>query len=361
MKPQIIDNGKQKNNSQIQRFPRLSGAGYTTIKSKKNRFMKKIFLFLLISGLASSCYEDYIKDFDYNAVYFTHQFDVRTFVVGEGMKIDVGVAMGGAAERSRDLKVGFQIDPALITPAILTSMKAGLPYIKNAVSSVSALQLLPANYYTLSNQEEFTIKKGEFSGRITLKPDSTAFLSDPATLNATYVLPLLIKDSETDSILHAKNYSVIGFKYESKLFGMYWHGGVTVEKDPAGNVINTIKYYSAIPMPETTVWTLKTEGPFELTANGYSNIRSSKPELKITLNGGNISLDRAVGSTFAFEPDGENIYNNARLLQNRKLFLKYKYQNSAGNWCHATDTLIFRNRLRDGVSEWQDLNPANYD
>ncbi len=37
-----------------------------------------------------SCYDDYIKDFDYTTVYFPYQIDVRTFVVGEGMKIEIG-------------------------------------------------------------------------------------------------------------------------------------------------------------------------------------------------------------------------------------------------------------------------------
>ena len=322
--------------------------------------MKKIFIFLLIVVVTSSCYEDYLKDFDYNTVYFTHQFDVRTFVVGEGMKIDVGVALAGAGEGSRDLKIEYQLDPSLLTPEILNKMKAGLPYIKNAVADVSSLQLLPSDYYTISDSEMFTIKAGEYSGRVTLKPDSAVFLADAGTVSANYALPLIIKSSETDSILHSKNYSVIGLKYESKLFGMYWHGGLTVEKDAAGNIISTTQYYTALPMPETTVWTLKTEGPFELTSNGYSNVRSSKPELKLTLDGTSITIDSATGSTYAFEPDGENVFNNAKLLQNRKLFLKYKYQNSAGNWCYATDTLSFRNRLRDGVNEWQDLNPSNY-
>jgi hypothetical protein len=48
------------------------------------------------------------------------------------------------------------------------------------------------------------------------------------------------------------------------------------------------------------------------------------------------------------------------LLQNRKILLNYKYVNAAGNTCYAKDTLTFRNRVRDGVNEWQDENPANY-
>ena len=39
---------------------------------------------------------------------------------------------------------------------------------------------------------------------------------------------------------------------------------------------------------------------------------------------------------------------------------KLKYVNSDGNTCYAQDTLTFRNRLRDGVNEWQDENPSHY-
>jgi hypothetical protein len=66
------------------------------------------------------------------------------------------------------------------------------------------------------------------------------------------------------------------------------------------------------------------------------------------------------GATFAVEADGASTYNQAKLLQNRKIFLNYKYKNAAGNWCYAKDTLTFRNRIRDGVNEWQDENPNNY-
>lgn len=87
---------------------------------------------------------------------------------------------------------------------------------------------------------------------------------------------------------------------------------------------------------------------------------SSKPEMKLTLNGGNVTVSSVPGATYEVQPDGASTFNQAKLLQNRKIFLKYKYQNSDGNWCYANDTLTFRNRIRDGVNEWQDENPGNY-
>jgi len=145
------------------------------------------------------------------------------------------------------------------------------------------------------------------------------------------------------------------------LFGNYLHGGVTVEKDALGTVIAEKKYYTTIPSPDSKAWVLKTIEPFASVTNGVTDLSSSpKDELKITLSGGNITVSSVAGATYTVEPDGPSTYNQAKLLQNRKIFLNYKFQNAAGNWCYATDTLTFRNRIRDGVNEWQDEKRANY-
>jgi hypothetical protein len=60
--------------------------------------MKKILALIVLSIAMVSCYEDYIKDYTYTGVYFPYQVDVRTFVVGEGMKIDVGAGLGGVRQ-----------------------------------------------------------------------------------------------------------------------------------------------------------------------------------------------------------------------------------------------------------------------
>jgi len=323
--------------------------------------MKKIIALLFIVAAVSACYEDYITDYDFDGIYFPYQLDVRTFIVGEGMKIKFGAALGGVRENDRDRVVNYQIDNTLINPTTLAAMKGEAAYIKNSVTAVNELKLLPSNYYSVTDNSKIVIKKGEHSGTVTLKPDSAKFLSDPATLVATYALPLKITSADADKVLDDKKTVVIGFKYENMLFGNYWHGGVTVEKDAAGAIVKTTNYFTQIPIPEAKIWKLTTVEPFALTINGVSDISSSpKPEMKIALNGGNVIVSPAAGATFQVQPDGGSTYNQAKLLQNRKIFLSYKYQNAAGNWCYAKDTLTFRNRIRDGINEWQDENPANY-
>lgn len=187
--------------------------------------MKKILILLFVSVLLNACYDDYVKDYDYDGVYFPYQLDVRTLVVGEGMKIQFGAALGGVSDNDRDRVVNYQIDNSLINAQTLASMKTAANYIKNAVNPVTELKLMPANYYQLSDASKFVIKAGQHSGTVTLKADSARFLADLSTLVATYALPLRITSADADSVLKAKSYAVIGLKYENMLFGNYWHIG----------------------------------------------------------------------------------------------------------------------------------------
>ena len=318
---------------------------------------KKIILSLFLMAALSSCYKDYIEDFDYTAIYFPYQTDVRTFVVGEGMTIEVGAALAGVRDNTRDRLVNFTMDSKLITSNILETMKNGSLHVKNGVAAVKQLLMLPGNYFTISSPSQMIIKKGTYSGTVTIKVDSAAFLADPATLNAGYVLPFYINSADADSVAADKRYAVIGFRYDNMLFGNYWHGGITTVKDSTGKVIKTTNYYTTIPSPEIKVVNLTTIAPNALVTNLISDQKGS---FKITLDGTKITVSQAPGSKVVVLPDGESTFNRPKLLQDRKLFLKYKYANADGTTSYATDTLTFRNRIRDGVNEWQDENPSHY-
>ena len=322
--------------------------------------MKKILIVLMIAVALGSCYDDYITDYDYDGIYFPYQTDVRTFVVGEGMKIEIGADLGGVRENTRDRIVTFAIDNSLVTANVLAAMKGGAQYIKDAVAPVNTLLPIPTNYYTLSSNSQIVIKTGQHMGSIVMNIDSAKFLADPNTLYANYAIPFNMLSADADTILSTKKTAVIGLKYENMLFGNYWHGGVTTVKDAAGTTVSTIVYYTAVNQPENKIWKLTTVAPNALVANGISDQTSSKGEMKLTLDGTNIIVSTNAGSTFPVEANGPSTYNRAKLLQNRKILLNYKYVNAAGNTCYAQDTLTFRNRVRDGVNEWQDENPANY-
>lgn len=323
--------------------------------------MKKIWIFALFAVAMTSCYDEYIKDYEHNGVYFPYQTNVRTFVVGEGMKIEVGAALAGVLENTSDRVVQYRIKNDLVTPSILATMKNGQNYIKNAVAGVNELLPMPDDYYTLSNPTEMVIHKGSHGGTVIVRPDSVKFLSDPNTLKATYALPFYIESADADSIVEPMRYAVIGLKYENMLFGNYWHGGVRIIKNRAGVAVDTVAYYTQIPQPEAKVWALTTVAPFEVETNGLAE-DADKGSIKLTLQpDGTISVGKSSASKVDVLPDGECRFNRAKLLQDRKIFLKYKYDNGDGTISHVTDTLTFRNRMRDGVNEWQDENPGNYE
>lgn len=321
--------------------------------------MKKIFVFLLLSIATVSCYEDYIFDNDYSGIYFPYQIDVRTFVVGEGMKVEVGASLGGVRENVMNRNVNYILDNALLAPALAKMKKAAQPYIAVSTNSVATLLPMPSNYYTISNSSTIVIKKGDHMGTVVIKPDSATFLADAATAVATYALPFYITDADADSVIIPRRSAVVAFIYENMLFGKYWHGGQCVVTDPGGAVVQTINYFTAIPQTEAKVWILKTSAPDALYANGYLDQVTAKNEMKLTLSGNNVTVSSVPGSTFTILPDGASSFNRPKLLQDRKLFLKYSYV-SGGNTYHCTDTLTFRNRIRDGVNEWQDENPSHY-
>jgi hypothetical protein len=323
--------------------------------------MKKILAFLILSVTMVSCYEDYIFDNTYSGIYFPYQLDVRTFVVGEGMKVEVGASLGGVRKNTINRNVNFILDNSLLTPTVLASMKkAPQPYIAVPSAPVSTLLPLPASYYTLSNSSTIVIKEGQHVGTITVKPDSATFLADAATANATYALPFYITDADADSVIQPKRSAIISFRYENMLFGKYWHGGSALVNRP-GLADTTVTYYTSIPMTEAKVWVLNTTAPDALYANGYLDQVTSKNEMKLTLDGNKITVSSVPGSTFVIQPEGESSFNRSKLLQERKIFLKYMYTNTVNGFTyHCTDTIAFRNRIRDGVNEWQDENPSHY-
>ena len=322
--------------------------------------VKKFLVIMFLATALTSCYEDYVNDFDYNAIYIPLQVDVRTFVVGEGMKFDFGVEIGGIRDNTRDRIITYEIDNSLITPAILGKIKLGPSYMSAPSADVTTLMPLPSGYYTLTNESQIIIKKGEHQGKITVKPDSTAFLSDPATLIPNYAIGISILEADADSIIQDKRTEVIGVKYENMLFGNYWHGGAALVNRP-GRTDTTFTYYTTIPVSDAKIWTLKTASPNTLYAQGYYDQVTGKNEMLLALNGDNITLSPVTGSTWTMSPEGQSSFNRATLLQNRKIFLRYTYQDAVSGYTyHCTDTLTFRNRMRDGVNEWMDENPSNY-
>lgn len=322
--------------------------------------MKKILFFTLGLLSLTSCYEDYVSDYDWTGVYFAKQHNVRTVVVGEDMAIEVGVVLSGVLSNDQNRNVGYKINEELVTAegAIDGFKQHADTYVKDffAEGGVYAITPMPRDWYTCANENFITIPKGDHLGRMRVEFDAEKFLNaEKDTKLPYYVLPLEITDAGSiDKILEDKATTLIGIRYENKLFGNYWHGGVTeVTDNENGAVISQEKYYTQIPQADQLVYTLTTTGVNSLKTNKIGNKEGSmvitlNEDNTVTVSGGNI-IDK--GSRF----------NNPKLLQDRKLFLNYEYDNGDGTTTHVIDTLTFRNRTRDGVNEWRSEDPEDYE
>ena len=171
-----------------------------------------------------------------------------------------------------------------------------------------------------------------------------------------------VTDGNGTDVMADRKYSVIGVRYENMLFGNWYHGGKADIYDAGGNKVGTNVYSTSIPQADNLIWTLTTVAPFELTANAVgSEFNGAAAQMKLRLNtDDSITISSVEGARFVVEPDGESRFVRSKLLQDRKIILNYKYV-SGENTVYANDTLTFRNRLRDGVNEWQDENPSHYE
>lgn len=328
--------------------------------------MKKIFLFAALA-LLTSCYDDYVKDNPTQAVGFANQTDVRSVIVGEGMRFSTGVALGGVIDNTQERSISYEIDYSLVCDETLRAMKAHLfNYIQDLTKPIDALEALPADEYRLLPEGgadgRVMIRPGSHLGQIVVAVDSARFLADVTRTTPRWVIPLRLTDGRGTDLMAGKTTSVIGVRYENMLFGTYWHGGETVVTDAAGNEVDRIEYPTAIPQPDTKVWTLRTVAPLALSADAVGGeLNGSAAQMRLEQGeDGVITVHAVEGAKYEVQPDGACSFNRARLLQNRKIFLRYKYEKD-GLTYHATDTLTFRNRIRDGVNEWQDENPENND
>ncbi len=347
--------------------------------------MKKIKFIVAAAALAcTGCYDDYVKDFEHTGIYMPYQYDLRTFVVGEGMRFDVGVVLGGTSANGRDRSVRYAVEPALVTGNLASllgsddeelepftafgvmsgasaSGSVSQSYVTDAVkaSGISDLTPLPAEYFSLSDPERMVVRSGRHTATVTVKADER-FLADPhASSLPYYALAFRIAEADADVVPLEKSFAVIAVRYENMLFGNYWHGGVTtVKNDATGEVVEKNEYPLEIPHDDSRVYTLTTVAPDALTTSRLGDWEGS---LRLTLrDDGRLDVASADGR-YVIEPFGDGCYFNcAKRLQDRRLFLNYKFANGDGTTTYIEDVLVFRNRVRDGVNEWQDENPENY-
>lgn len=301
----------------------------------------RIFIILLISYLLTACekYEDYITDFDYTSTYFAYQNPVRT-VFSDNLNIEIGAVLAGKRDNKKDETVTFKIAEELLADASIVG--------KNKFT------LLPSDYYTLSNNSEMVISKGEFVGKVTLSLNADKFLSDPLATKNSYALPLLITSTSLDSIIVGdaeqgiprKDYTIVVVKYIDKDHGIYYHRGQRKKYDSTGKLVDVLRYVTEDQEDEyiqNVVWNMFTVNAGTLRSNGVGE--------HTTASGKNYGLDVSVsndnkvsikGYESSLIPNivdlGSSVYNK----EDKSFYLNYQYEKDGFKYI-MSDTLYFRN------------------
>ncbi len=287
---------------------------------------------LIIIGLTfSSCgYDDFVEnEFDYTAVYFPKETIARTFIMDEGMRIGVGVVLGGVLSNTQDVDVAFSLsDDAEVNNAGYT--------------------VLPEDYYELVDAEGnpsnnvITIPAGSVQGFVYVQADSAKFLSDPLSLGNNYALSFGIESVENaDSILSDFSSTLITFSYINQLYGYYIQKGQYVKSDAEGS--ETFSYPEGID----DVILLEMKSPTTMKTTSYSTAYSA--EMNIVLNDDNSLSIMGADASSTIVDEGGSYYDPST----RTLFLNYSYS-SNGNTYKATDELLFRNRVVDEVNQYNE-------
>jgi hypothetical protein len=261
------------------------------------------------------CYEEYAKDFDYAAVYFGEQKPLRTLVTKNDQSelvFRIGATIGGLRENKKGYDVDYELAPDLLT----------------TVEGAEEFKLLPATCYTIVNDGNFTfhIPKGKMIGDCQVRINKNAFVALQGSLEATWAIPLRLLSTDADTILVAKNYTILVVKYIDEHSGNYYCRGSEVSDAP-GSVKVT---YSQTDWSRNKVRTLTTLSPTEFDMEGMGKINDvfdAADHLKITIKNGTVKLESRSGSTNQIVDLGSS-YNAAD-----KIFtLKYKYTKGSVNF-----------------------------
>ncbi|MFZ5942185.1 MAG: DUF1735 domain-containing protein [Bacteroidota bacterium] len=238
--------------------------------------MKKLLIFLLFAGLMSSCYDPYRLDYEYSSVAFAYGLSTsgepsvlyRTVVKDEGLRLDVGIYLAGILENTEDRWADFVIDPTLLDG--------------------TAYQLMPENYYSLSNDSRFDIPSGSYVGRVTVTLDSALFINDTLSLDPVYAIPFRLMETSEDSILSTQATQILVVRYINHYTGFYDQAGSFETVDPEGTVLNQGAIENVI---EATTIMLDT-----VDMNGMMNLTGANFHMKL-------AVDASNNVTFSYLPN----------------------------------------------------------
>ena len=299
---------------------------------------------IAIAALAfTSCEngENEFPGYDKCNVYFANQYVMRTVELGEDLEVDltndnnhiveVRAAMGGGYGNDHDITLEYTIDNSLIEG--------------KQFADGSAMEVLPANYYTIENNK-MVIPAGSIQGGIKIKL-TDAFFADENATKKHYVLPIKLTNvSGADSILESKNFILYGLKFVNPWHATYLRRGVDNFSD-GSKVVRHTQYVEKYPLQ-----TITTSG--FMNAQMTINMKNSEGKdipctLDLKFDGENKCSISTATQGFSATGNGTFVIKGEKNSMGGKdrnaLYLNYSIKSDELNTTMTTtDTLVVRNR-----------------
>lgn len=298
----------------------------------------KLLMTLLATLMLSSCYEDYIDDYEYSSVYFSSQKPLRTVIADRDMSIKVGVAIGGKRAVDMSDYAEFQIDESLLAGTGMT--------------------LLPSNYYTLSDPSIMRVSKSTLPVADVTINFTEDFYNDANSAKQHFALPFRIVNSSLDSVLVGKETSVVAIKYISTYHGTYYVKGS--KTDVATGKVTT---YSNADLSQNIYRNLVTVNRNTLEREGLADFvysaEKSFEKIKIEFNpDGQLTVGTADKCVTINNGSGTYSYNADGVLT---LDLSYEFTSPSDNKTYKVKEQLIRRQdpLQDlRFEEWSTISSS---
>lgn len=244
-----------------------------------NLYMKNIFksaVVMMAAVTLTSCYEDYVHDYESPNMGFALEKPLRT-VVSSTNKIYVGVSIGGKREVDMNDWATFEIDESLLEGTGKT--------------------LMPENYYTLADPNTFRVRKKNLAVADVAITFTDDFYADPLCLQATYALPFRLtgtsipggEDQPNGAIREGGERSIVAIKYISGYSGTYYKLGREVEIDENGNETGSPVEYRDKDLSKNSTCAFATLGRDKVLRPGLGT--SDDRGLTLTISEGAVTVE----------------------------------------------------------------------
>lgn len=292
--------------------------------------MKYINILLLITLLGlTSCYEDYVSDYENPNMGFAVAKPLRTVIAERDMPIYVGVSIGGKREVDMNDWAKYIIEPAMLEG--------------------SGKTLLPASHYTIADPEYFRVRKSNLPVADVRIDFTEAFYNDPLSLKAHYALPIRMIENSLGAIRENADTTIVVIKYISTYAGTYYRMGQVTEVDASGTAVaDPVNYGNTYDINKSGTVNFSSNAPRIVTCPGVGNNNESvgsltltiDAEKKVTIEGveGKASISNA---SAIYKTEGDYDYV-AKVGERAPQFdLEYTYERS-GKYYHVKEKLVLR-------------------